>query len=362
MKKLLIIEDDQALATTIRNYFKMKGFELVMADNGAKGIQYAFAEIPDCIVCDINIPVADGYQVYKILSETSPANTIPFVFLTAKTSLEEIRKGLQLGADDYITKPFQLDDLYQTVETRINKRAKLFAQNEAQLQQLIFNSPFPTFVCQDNRFTLFNTKLEELLKFGKEELHKRHLLMFIQNNRDELATALSAMPASDEKNCTMDIVVTDRFQQQHTMRLFAAGSVYLGKPCIVGNLIAIAAHEALTQNKLSKPDVENIIHAIEALDADHRVVPVTLINKLYDIFRHSAEPERNSASLPELSERELEVFGEICLGKSTHEIAAKLFISERTVEKHRAAILLKTKTRNTVEAVIFGIRNGMVVM
>lgn len=120
-KKILLIEDDKNLLLNVKNFLEEEGFQLKTAMNGKNGLDTAKEWKPDLIICDINIPLKNGYQVLAELSKEKPTKTIPFIFLTARIEKEDLRKGMQLGADDYIFKPFDLDDLLNSVKIRLEK-------------------------------------------------------------------------------------------------------------------------------------------------------------------------------------------------------------------------------------------------
>lgn len=120
-KKILLIEDDKNLLLNVKNFLEEEGFQLKTALDGKNGLDTAKEWKPDLIICDINIPLKDGYQVLTELSKEKPTKTIPFIFLTAKIEKEDLRKGMQLGADDYIFKPFDLDDLLNSIKIRLEK-------------------------------------------------------------------------------------------------------------------------------------------------------------------------------------------------------------------------------------------------
>ncbi|HAH56519.1 MAG TPA: hypothetical protein DCL86_00065, partial [Bacteroidales bacterium] len=119
--KVLLIEDDHSLAITISNLLRVKGYLVTHANDGAAGIQKAFEIMPDLILCDISMNEINGYDVFNVLKESPVTSMIPFVFLTAKSELKDIRFGMQLGADDYIVKPFEYDELLTSIETRLRK-------------------------------------------------------------------------------------------------------------------------------------------------------------------------------------------------------------------------------------------------
>lgn len=125
MKTILLIEDDRALRENTEELLELSGYSVMTAPNGKIGIQMAKENNPDIIVCDIMMPEIDGYGVLENLSSDEKTNQIPFIFLSAKTEHKEIRKGMDLGADDYLTKPFEEEDLISAIESRLAKVALL---------------------------------------------------------------------------------------------------------------------------------------------------------------------------------------------------------------------------------------------
>lgn len=121
MKTILLIEDDRALRENTEELLELSGYSVLTASNGKIGIEAAKKNLPDIIICDIMMPVIDGYGVLESLSSDKKTKQIPFIFLSAKTEHKEIRKGMDLGADDYLTKPFEEEDLISAVESRLAK-------------------------------------------------------------------------------------------------------------------------------------------------------------------------------------------------------------------------------------------------
>lgn len=128
-KKILIIEDDKALLKNVKIILEEENFEVHAAEDGLTGIELALQSPPDLIICDIALPNKDGYQVLQEISSNDTTNKIPFIFLTAKVEREDLRKGMRLGADDYIFKPFDIADLLESIRMRIAKKNKLTSDN-----------------------------------------------------------------------------------------------------------------------------------------------------------------------------------------------------------------------------------------
>lgn len=131
MKRILLIEDDVALRENTAELLELSGYTLETAANGRIGIQKAKSNPPDIIICDIMMPEMDGYSVLQEMIKEERTKHIPFIFLSAKTEHKEIRKGMDLGADDYITKPFEEEELLSAIESRLAK-AKILAKQIAQ--------------------------------------------------------------------------------------------------------------------------------------------------------------------------------------------------------------------------------------
>lgn len=125
MKKILVIEDDHLIKNGIKELLTTVGYNVFTADKGKEGIKIAKEIKPDLIVCDIMMPGIDGYKVLEVLNEDEQTSSIPFVFLTAKAEMSDLRIGMELGADDYIVKPFETKTLLNAIEARFSKKDKL---------------------------------------------------------------------------------------------------------------------------------------------------------------------------------------------------------------------------------------------
>jgi CRP/FNR family transcriptional regulator, cyclic AMP receptor protein len=128
MKKILIIEDNFEVRENTAEIIELSNYEVITAENGKKGVELALKEKPDLIVCDIMMPVLDGFGVYHLLSKHKETASIPFIYLTAKSEKADVRKGMEMGADDYITKPFDGIELLQAIEIRLKKNEFLKRQ------------------------------------------------------------------------------------------------------------------------------------------------------------------------------------------------------------------------------------------
>lgn len=120
---VLIIEDNQEVRENLAEILDLYGYQTSTAADGLQGAKLAIQQPPDIILCDVMMPELDGFGVLNLLSDNERTAAIPFVFITARTEVEDIRRGMNLGADDYITKPFYKDELLQVIRTRLRKAA-----------------------------------------------------------------------------------------------------------------------------------------------------------------------------------------------------------------------------------------------
>jgi DNA-binding response OmpR family regulator len=125
MKKILLVEDDTSLRENVAELLELSGFEVCTASNGLIAVDMAKKELPDLVLCDIMMPELDGYGVLEELSSHDSTRQIPFIFVSAKTEKQDVRRGMNLGADDYLTKPFEEEELLSAIECRLEKAKQM---------------------------------------------------------------------------------------------------------------------------------------------------------------------------------------------------------------------------------------------
>lgn len=133
-KTILVIDDNNDLRENTAEILDLAGYKTLTAENGKRGVEVATKEKPDVIVCDIMMPELDGYGVLHLLRKNADTQNIPFIFLTAKTERSDFRKGMEMGADDYVTKPFEDIELLNAIEVRL-KKSEVLQQNYASTPQ-----------------------------------------------------------------------------------------------------------------------------------------------------------------------------------------------------------------------------------
>ncbi|UMB59846.1 response regulator [Lutibacter sp. A80] len=178
MKTLLLIEDDTVLRETTAEILELEGYKIVVAPNGKRGVEQARIMLPDLIICDIMMPELDGYDVFKLLSEEEKTKKIPFIFMSAKTEIKDIRKGMDLGADDYLTKPVEEELLLSAIESRLAKAALLKESLEVEETEI----PEETEETFDNISTIDDLK-NYFCDFGTAKVFKKGELIYKESEK-----------------------------------------------------------------------------------------------------------------------------------------------------------------------------------
>jgi DNA-binding NarL/FixJ family response regulator len=196
MKKILVIEDEPEMRRNITTILRLEGFAPVAAENGRRGVEAANKEKPDLILCDVMMPELDGYGVIKALHNEPATMNIPFIFLTAKGERTDIRGGMNLGADDYLTKPVDKADLLRAIRTRLSRADQLsrreFTPNFESAEPLVKLGLSPRvaevllWVAQGKT----NGDIAQILGISESTV-KKHLLEIFQTLSVETRTAAS---------------------------------------------------------------------------------------------------------------------------------------------------------------------------
>ena len=136
MKKILVIDDEAGLRNMVQMALEQRGYRAIDAPDGAAGVEVARKQLPDLILCDVNMGPMNGYATLSALRNEPATSTIPFILMTGQADNEGMRHGMELGADDYLPKPFTLDELYKSVDARFKKAEAVQAQADRTLSSL----------------------------------------------------------------------------------------------------------------------------------------------------------------------------------------------------------------------------------
>ncbi|HKJ43773.1 MAG TPA: response regulator [Sunxiuqinia sp.] len=358
-KKILIIEDDLALAKTLRNVLKTENYEADIAGSGAEGIQKAYEYAPDLILCDITMSPIDGYQVYNILKDSSLTNRIPFIFITGKSDLHDIRFGLELGVDDYIVKPFENDELLKSVKVRLDKYEKLVNIGKNDYKALVELSPNGIFVFDGETIYEANRAFYEMTGLSEGEITKvtfEDLITSQKYKNIEQKVLKCANGLLDTFN--EEIKIKNKSGDPTKCVLHVTQSQkHNGFTLLIG-LLAPLKHASGAMPL----EYEKLVDILE----DEKInISGTLENRLHKVFETQKNGvlkhnQQTDVITTVFSKREQEVLNLSCKGLPIKIIADQLCISDRTVEKHRASLMEKTGAKNIVEVIIYALKNDLV--
>ena len=189
MEKILVIKDEPQIRNLFRESLEAKGFYTIGAENGVVGVQRAIDELPDLVICDIMMPQLDGYGVLTTLRKNPVTAMLPFIFVTAKVTKAEIRQGMELGADDYLTKPCTIEELLKAIAAQLEKQA-IIRQWYTLKYQRVPEPPTSEAVKLAEAQSFFPTcpKLSEVFDFIEANYHQPISL-------DDVAKAVGYSPA-----------------------------------------------------------------------------------------------------------------------------------------------------------------------
>ncbi len=189
MIRILLIEDNENVRENTAEILELAGYSVVTAENGKRGVEQARDHDFDLIICDIMMPELDGYGVLHILNKNPKTSSVPFIFLTAKAEKADFRKGMNLGADDYLTKPFDERELLETVELRLKKSSALretSANSDAKKVQLFMQTAADQ-ISLESLMTDRNTKVYKKKESVYREGEYPHALYYIKSGKVKLS-------------------------------------------------------------------------------------------------------------------------------------------------------------------------------
>jgi len=245
MKKILLIEDNDSIRENTAEILEMSNYKVFTAENGKIGVEVALREIPDLIICDIMMPVLDGYGVLYMLQKHSSTKNIPFIFLTAKTERNDFRKAMELGVDDYITKPFSGTELLNALESRLKKVNLLieeFSSGLTGLQELMKVNSGKDF-------------MKELASGRNINKYKKKQIIFLEGNRP---TCLFYVQKGKVKTYK-----TNENGKELVVGLYSEGD-FLGFIALLENTNYQETAAAMEENELAiipREDFEELLHS-----------------------------------------------------------------------------------------------------
>jgi DNA-binding NarL/FixJ family response regulator len=354
-KKILVIEDDDRLGTTIQNILKVHKYDVCLTNNGAAGIQKTFEYSPDLILCDINMETIDGYQVYKVLEESTVLKKIPFIFLTGSSDLDDIRYGMSLGADDYIVKPFNNSDLIKSIEKRLEKFETIREEANREFNQLFNLSPIGIFLFDGLKVQKANQAFVKLIQLNENSPVGINVADFI----DEFS--FQKFQREIQKYHTEN---SEIFNGEVTIKTFKNELVQIN--LVISEFdkysnykLYIGIVNLLTKTNDQDEAIQFAEKVSNLLKRENIKVSEALGEKITEIFKQkNLNPRKQNNSF--FTKRENEI---LCLsmeGLPIKIIAYKLDIADRTVEKHRTRLMEKAGANNMIEVIVFALKNNLI--
>jgi len=192
MEKILVIDDDKLIRDCIKEFFQLEEFIVDSAIDGLDGINKTKENLYDFIICDIDMPILNGYEVIKHIKNDDRYLNIPFVFLTGKMKSSEIIKGLKLGADDYLTKPFEYKEIIDIVKSKISKKRRIDNLIEEKLNQIkssiSFSLPHEFITPINGILGPISMLIDDNQMFSEDEIREMHNVIYQSANRIKLTT------------------------------------------------------------------------------------------------------------------------------------------------------------------------------
>lgn len=354
-KKILVIDDYSPLLEEVSEFLTLENYQVFTAKNGAEGVQKALTTKPDMILCDILMPELNGFEVYETISKIPSLSAIPFIFLTAKATPEDYRKGLDLGVDDYITKPFSLDQLISSIQKRFEKVEKYQSVKQDLIQFFFSNPQLGIFIFSKDVLLFSNEKIFELTGYTQNELNKLNLEKQFIGNRNEILKEINLIQAGVHKSYNFQAGFIKKDKSVVNLEVSVSNIVFNNKNSIIGSVVEKETNTEILQ---ISPSIQKFLTFLEDNNKKEISQELTKIYKQMQI-EEDIQGSYTKKRL-KLSKREKEILMMICKGNTNKEIAEKLFISPRTVDNHRANILSKTGRKNTAELVVFAIKNNII--
>ncbi|NOZ34521.1 MAG: response regulator transcription factor [Chlorobi bacterium] len=360
-KKILVIDDFEPLLEEVTDLLTFEGFKTFSAKDGTEGIQMALQYKPDLIICDIEMPKMNGFEVYKTLEKIPALNSTPFIFLTARAQVEDFKNGLKLGADDYITKPLEMDYLLTSVLKRLGKIERIENKYRKEFEILLHNPLIGIFIYKANQFFLINDKLQDIIGYSKKELNNLKLSEIIISDSEILLRKLKSVSDNIYDSVQVKISIIKKNKKAVFIELFVKYIESENEKGMIGSVIELSSEKLSSGSNSDNSSITEFQKIVDFLNSSGKEEIADEIINVKEIVSFNSDLKKQKLrQKTKLTKRESEILQFICEGYTNVEIAEKLFISNRTVDNHRANLLSKTHTKNTASLVAFAVQNRIV--
>ena len=335
-KKILLVEDDKILRENTAEILQLANYEVITADNGKLGIEKAHVFEPDIIICDILMPELDGYGVLQIAMRDSELQKVPFIFMSAKTNHDDVRKGMDMGASDYITKPFDESELLSAVSSRL-KRKEIFEK-----QKIVEDTEF-------NKNIKFESIQEEFSAKEKFIYNPGMSIYCEGNNSNHVFYIVSGEVKTSKNNETGKELITGIYKKHN----FFGFTSFIKNKAYDEN--AVALKKTILQ-KITKQEILNLvkqnpqiaINFMDLLSENLEQVKDQLIHLAYDSVRKKTADALLQLNLKNKKEYPINI--------SRSDLASIIGIAKetliRTLTDFKEETIIKT-ARSSIEIISF---------
>ncbi|MDP4205221.1 MAG: response regulator [Bacteroidota bacterium] len=356
---ILIIDDDLSVIKITQKILTLHGYRSEIALGGSAGIQKAFELLPDLILCDIRMEPIDGYMVFNVLKESSLTYSIPFVFITGKSNLKDIRLGMEMGVDDYLIKPFAEKELISSIQIRIEKYKRIREERAKDILNIFRIAPIGVCFLQEDKVCRANFAFFKMLEMDESYGNVASLDMFIDAScQNDLKENLYKCQVGIINDFNQNVDIVTSIGERHNYKIYGVRSIGIFPHNVIICLFLPQTDFASKRAGFSNFRISELVNFLRKEDV---ALSPTLIERLQIAFS-SEKKEQQKSFVNTFSNREMQVLELSCHGLSIKQIADKLNISDRTVEKHRANLMEKTGSKCVVELVIYAIRNNLVTL
>ena len=250
MKTILVIDKDNSTRKNICNFLEDEGYNVLSAKDGFTGLQLAISNLPNLILCEILIPEMNGFDFFKTIQQIESTSAIPLIFVTAKCEKEDFRTGMNMGADDYITKPFEFNELLESIKTRFNKFEKYQQNNNDKFHALINNPTTGVFIYNKNKFDYINEKCAKIFGLSSADFSKNSFNdLIIGNDKNTVLKKIEYCLNISKSNIHIFFkVLKAKEKHEITIEMFAGFVNYNG----VNSLIGYMKEYAKAKNTITK--------------------------------------------------------------------------------------------------------------
>ena len=353
-KKILIIDCDQKFGNKIKKYLIQHQYNVCYESDSTSGIKKSFDYHPDLILCDMNMVPIDGCQVFKVLKDSLLLKNIPFIFFKQNASFEDVRQGMNLGADDFLSKPINLHDLLTSIEIQLQKYKSNLNELTHEFNTLFQLSPNGIIVFSENTVLRSNRPFKTLLKIDNQESKIRIETLFESSSLLKIKSWIQNSYKGINSVFNENISIKDsKGEEVYLNMIISEFANYDDSIQFIGFFTPVSP----VNNHWISDDLANEV--CDLLKREKITFIDNLEERISSVLKNrtlSYNNENNSF----FTKRENQV---LCLsmeGLPIKNIADRLAISSRTVEKYRTKLMEKSNAKNIVEVIIFSLKKGLI--